>query len=104
MILQYTSKKIESTFIETIEVKSKSKIIGFICKHPKVCVSEFKNDLINPLLQKLATEKKIILMGGNSINTLNCYSDNENSDFNDTMYASSFYPTIITLIRITAKY
>ena len=58
MILQYTSKKIESTFIETIEAKSKSKIIGFICKHPKVCVSEFKNDLINPLLQKLATEKK----------------------------------------------
>ena len=96
MILQYTSKKIESTFIETIEVKSKSKIIGFICKHPKVCVSEFKNDLINPLLQKLATEKKIIL--------IICYSDNENSDFNDTMYASSFYPTIITLIRITAKY
>ena len=96
MILQYTSKKIESTFIETIEAKSKSKIIGFICKHPKVCVSEFKNDLINPLLQKLATEKKIIL--------IICYSDNENSDFNDTMYASSFYPTIITLIRITAKY
>ena len=96
MILQYTSKKIESTFIETIEVKSKSKIIGFICKHPKVCVSEFKNNLINPLLQKLATEKKIIL--------IICYSDNENSDFNDTMYASSFYPTIITLIRITAKY
>ena len=96
MILQYTSKKIESTFIETIEAKSKSKIIGFICKHPKVCVSEFKNDLINPLLQKLATEKKIIL--------IICYSDNENSDFNDTMYASSFYPIIITLIRITAKY
>ena len=96
MILQCTSKKIESTFIETIEAKSKSKIIGFICKHPKVCVSEFKNDLINPLLQKLATEKKIIL--------IICYSDNENSDFNDTMYASSFYPTIITLIRITAKY
>ena len=96
MILQYTSKKIESTFIETIEAKSKSKIIGFICKHPKVCVSEFKNGLINPLLQKLATEKKIIL--------IICYSDNENSDFNDTMYASSFYPTIITLIRITAKY
>ena len=96
MILEYTNTKIESTFIETIEAKSKSKIIGFICKHPKVCVSEFKNDLINPLLQKLATEKKIIL--------IICYSDNENSDFNDTMYASSFYPTIITLIRITAKY
>ena len=58
MILKYTNKKIESTFIQTIEAKSKSKIIDLICKHPKVCVSEFKNDFINPLLQKLATEKK----------------------------------------------
>ena len=33
---------------------------------------------------------------------LNCNSDNENSDFNDTMYASSFYPTINTPTRITA--
>ena len=33
---------------------------------------------------------------------LNCNSDNENSDFNDTMYASSFYPTINTPTQITS--
>ena len=33
---------------------------------------------------------------------LNCNSDNENSDFNDTMYASSFYPTINTPTWITS--
>ena len=60
----YKSKEIESTFIEIIEAKSKSKIIGCIYKHLKTCVSEFTNDFINLLLEKLATEKKeIILMG-----------------------------------------
>ena len=54
------SKEIESTFIEIIEAKSKSKIIGCIYKHLKVCVSEFTNDFINPLLEILATEKKEI--------------------------------------------
>ena len=59
MILKYTNKKkIESTFIEIIEANSKSKIIGCINKHAKVCVSEFTNDFIDSLLEKLATEKK----------------------------------------------
>ena len=44
-------------FIEVIEAKSKT-IIDCIYKHPKVCVSEFKNDFINPLLENLASEKK----------------------------------------------
>ena len=35
-------------------------------------------------------------------NIQNCNSDNETSDFIDTMYASSFYPTINTQNRITA--
>ena len=54
----YKSREVESTFIEIIETKSKNKIIDYIYKHPKVCVSEFTNDFINPLLQKLVTEKK----------------------------------------------
>ena len=41
-------------------------------------------------------------MGDCNINILNCNSDNETSDFIDTMYASSFYPTINTLTRINA--
>ena len=41
-------------------------------------------------------------MGDYNINILNCNSNNETSDFTDTMYASSFYPTINTPTRITA--
>ena len=63
-------------------------------------------NFINPQLEKLATEnKEIILMdyyNNNIQNIQNCNSDNETSDFIDTMYASSFYPTINTQTRITA--
>ena len=60
-------------------------------------------NFINPQLEKLATEnKEIILMDDYNINIQNCNSDNETSDFIDTMYASSFYPTINTQTRITA--
>ena len=41
-------------------------------------------------------------MADYNINILNCSSENETSDFIDTMYASSFYPTINTPILITA--
>ena len=99
----HKSKEIKSTLIEIIEAKSKYKIICCIYKHLKVCISEFTNDFINPQLEKLATEnKEIILMDDYNINIQNCNSDNETSDFIDTMYASSFYPTINTQNRITA--
>ena len=68
-----------------------------------LCVREFTNDFINLLLEKLATEKKeVILMGDYNINILNCNSDNETSDFINTMYSSCFYPTINTPTWITA--
>ena len=43
-------------------------------------------------------------MGDFNINILNCYSDKDTTDFIDTMYASSLYPTIDTLTRITASH
>ena len=41
-------------------------------------------------------------MGDFNINILNCDSDKDTTDFIDTMYASSLYPTINTPTRITA--
>ena len=41
-------------------------------------------------------------MGDSNINILNCNSDNETSDFIDTMSVSSLYPTINTPTWITA--
>ena len=91
----YKSKKIESTFIGIIESKMKNKVIGCTYKHPKVSISEFTNDFISPLLEKLQLEKKeIILMGDFNINLLNNDTDYQVSDFLNTIYANTFYPTI----------
>ena len=41
-------------------------------------------------------------MGDNNTNIQNCNSDNDTSDFIDTMYASSVYPSINTQTHIIA--
>ena len=48
----------ESTFLEIIERNKKNKIIGCIYKHKNVPITEFKNDYMSPLLEKLSREKK----------------------------------------------
>ena len=100
----YKEREIESTFLEIIEPNNKkSKIIGCIYKHPIVPVTEFTNDYLGPLLEKISCEKKeIILMGYFNINMLNCDSDKGTADFVDIIYASSLHPTINTSTRITA--
>ena len=103
-LILYREKEIEPTFVEIIEhnLRNKNKIIGCIYKHANVPVAKFKRDFINPLLEKLSHEKKIILMGDFNINILNCDSDKNTTDFIDTMYASSLYLIINTPTRITA--
>ena len=88
----YKSKKIESTFLEIIENNQKNVIVVCIYKHPGATIQEFANGFICPLLEKLLTEKKeVILMGDYNINILNSDADNQTSDFLDTMYSNSFF-------------
>ena len=54
----YKPKAIESAFIEVIDDKRLSTIIGCIYKHPKTTVSEFANDFMLWQLEKLSLEKK----------------------------------------------
>ena len=91
----YKSKEIESSFIEIIEPKKKSTIVGCIYKHPNVSVGEFTNDFLEPLLEKLSFEKKeVILMRDYNINLLNCNIDKNTSDYVDTLYSHAFFPRI----------
>ena len=67
----YKSKEIDSTFLEIIKNNQKNVIVGCIYKHPGTAIQEFNNDFICPLLEKLLTEKKeVILMGDYNINIL----------------------------------
>ena len=92
----YKSKEIESTFLEKSKTIKKNVIDGCIYKHPGAAIQEFTNDFICPLLEKLITEKKeVILMGDYNINILNSDVDNQ-TNFLNTMYSNSFFPTINT--------
>ena len=98
----YKEKQIESTILEIIEANLKNKIVGYIYKHPNVLIAEFTNDYMNLLLEKLSREKKeVILMGNFNICLLNYDLEKDTTDLVDTMYGSSFYPTINTPTRIT---
>ena len=93
---------IESTFIEILNKKQKNMIIGCVYKHPKHEVSDFTNNFITPLLDKLSNENKdIMIMGDFNINLITYNDDKNTGNFLDTMFSQSFLPYITTPTRIT---
>ena len=50
----YKTKELESVFIEIINKKGKNQIIGCIYKHPKMLISEFCEEFLNDLTEKLS--------------------------------------------------
>ena len=82
----YKSREIESTFIGLVNNNNSNTVLGCIYKRPKVSVTEFMEDYLNPLLEKLAKEKiETILMGDFNINISNCNTDRDTSSFIDTI-------------------
>ena len=84
---------VESTFIKILNKKQKNMIIERVCKHPKHAVSDFSNNYITPLLDKLSNENKdIMIMGDFNINLIT-YNDGKNTgNFLDTVFSQSFLP------------
>ena len=54
----YEKKMVESTFIEILNKKQKNMIIGCVYKLLKHEVSDFTNNFITPLLDKLSNENR----------------------------------------------
>ena len=77
-------------------------IIECVYKHPKHEVSEFTNNFIMPLLDKLSNENKaIMIMGDFNINLINYNDDKNTGNFLDTMFSQYFLPYITKPTRIT---
>ena len=93
---------VEFTFIEILNKKQKNMIIGCVYKHPKYGVSDFTNNYITPLLDKLSNENKdIMIMGDFNINLINYNDDKNTGNFLHTRFSQSFLPYITTPTRIT---
>ena len=71
------SKYLESRFLEVINQSSKNVIVGCICRHPCMNLSEFNNNYLNYLREKLLREKNkhIILMGDLNVDLLKYTTD-----------------------------
>ena len=76
-------------------------IIGCVYKHPNHEVSNFTNNYITLLLDKLCNENKdIMIMGDFNINLITYNDDKNTGNFLDTMFSQSFLPYITTPTRI----
>ena len=55
----YSKNYLESTFIEIMNPSKTNIIVGCICRHPSMDLNESNYYYLNPLLEKLAKEKKL---------------------------------------------
>ena len=97
----YKTKELESIFIEIINKKGKNQITGCIYKHPKMLISEFCEDFLNDLTEKLS--KEIYLMGDFNINLLNYQSVNHTTKSLGYICSSGFFPYINIPTRINSR-
>ena len=99
------SKMLESIFIEIINPSTKNLIVGCICRHPCMELSEFNNDFFTYLCEKLlrAKNKDIVLMGDFNADLLKYEDDANTADFVDKIYSTSLIPQITSPTRITPQ-
>ena len=98
----YSSRQLESTFIEIALPRKTNVIVGCIYKHPHFSTSEFNTRFLAPLLHSINKESKdIVLLGDFNINLLNHNENSEVSDFVDILNSHLLILTINIPTRIT---
>ena len=83
-------------FLEVINQSGKNIMECRIYRHPCMDLSEFNNDYLNSLSEKLLREKNkhIILTGDFNADFLKCTTGTSTAQFLDQMYSSSLLPHI----------
>ena len=101
----YSSKEVESSFVEIINKKKANSIIGTIYRHPSMCGNEFNDEYLRPLTHKLNLEKNknIHIAGDFNFNLLNVSSDNSTSDFFDLLTSNFLLPVISLPTKINSS-
>ena len=105
--LKFNSKgNFESTFIELVFTKRKNMIIGCIYRHPSstINIKQFNDEYIEPLLEKITSEKKICaLVGDFNIDLLKSNTNNDINLFYNSMTTHFFTPFILQPTRPISK-
>ena len=99
----YKPKELESYFLETIDSKEKTSLMGCIHRHPCMEQATFIDDYLEPLNDKLINEsKKIFLAGDFNFDLLKSDKD-EPINFFETMMPCHLLPTITLPTKINDK-
>ena len=99
----HKSKELESFFIEVINEKAKNEIIGAIYRHPCMNPTEFTDDYMKPLNDKLSKENKHVFLAGDYNFDLLSTSHTETFEFFDTMMSSFLLPVITLPTKINKE-
>ena len=102
--IMYKPKQLESVFIEIVNKNKKNILIGCTYRHPSMDLTEFNDNFLNPLMEKVAAEDKILfLIGDFNIELLKVDMDTPTTNFFDTITSNLLVPHIIHPTRITAN-
>ena len=97
----YKSKELESTFIEIINEKDSNNIVGVIYRHPSMDESEFIDDHLKTITDKISNEnKKVFIAGDFNFNLLNTANHDNTFEFFDTMMSNFLLPVITLPTKI----
>ena len=98
----YSSKQVESTFVEVINNNGKNDLVGVVYRHHSIDKSTFTNDYMSVLIDKLNNEKNknIYISGDFNYNLLNCDSDNDISEFFELLTNNLLLPLISLPTRV----
>ena len=78
-------------------------IVGVICRHPSMNLTDFDCNYLNKLLENISKEQKcIFLLGDFNVNLWNYNEHNQTNEFLDSLASNSFIPLILQPTRITS--
>ena len=97
----YKPKELESVFIEVTNEKDTNDIIGVIYRHPSMIATEFIDEHLKSITDKISNEnKKVFIAGDFNFNLLNASTHHDTFDFFDVMMSNFLIPVITLPTKI----
>ena len=97
----YKSMQLESIFIEVINEKETNDIVGVIYRHPSMSPSDFTDNHLKRITDKLSNEnKKVFIAGDFNFDLLNSSNHDDTFEFFDTMMSNFLLPVITLPTKI----
>ena len=90
--------------IEITQKDYKNIVVGCMYRHPCMQQSDFNDEYLKPLSDKLISEnKEVILLGDFNTDLLKCDSNKNVSNFLDIIYSTNRLPNITSPTRLTSR-